>query len=154
MTKLISTEHISKGLDHMNTATVSQLADNVTDVLTDVVGTGRDVAHGVGHQLPDVTDTVGRFARSSADSLTDLAHDLPGQMSRAASTMVALAPFVHRSTPRLRRRSTWLGPIAVLVVIAGFVIWRRSHRTVQPSRPATTDPNVTSFDRAPSAASA
>ena len=79
----------------MSSPTVGQLAENVTDVVGEVLSTGKDLATDAARHLPEVTESLGDIARSTASTVADL-----------ATTAIALAPFTAKATSR--RRPWWL----------------------------------------------
>ena len=97
----------------MSSPTVGQLADNVTDVVVEVLSTGKDLASDAARHLPDVTESLGDIARSTASTVADL-----------ATTAIALAPFTAKATSR--RRPWWLVAFAVVGLVVVVAWWKRS----------------------------
>ena len=97
----------------MSSPTVGQLAENVTDVVGDVLSTGKDLATDAARHLPEVTESLGDIARSTASTVADL-----------ATTAIALAPFTTKATSR--RRPWWLVALAVVGLVVVVAWWKRS----------------------------
>ena len=100
----------------MSSPSVGQLAENVTDVVGEVLSTGKDLATDAARHLPDVTESLGDIARSTASTVADL-----------ATTAIALAPFTTRATSR--RRPWWLVALAVVGLVVVVAWWKRSRST-------------------------
>jgi len=98
----------------MNSPT--QLAENVTDVVGEVLSTGKDLATDAARHLPEVTESLGDIARSTASTVADL-----------ATTAIALAPFTTKATSR--RRPWWLVALAVVGLVVVVAWWKRSRST-------------------------
>ena len=92
----------------MSSTSVGQLAENVTEVVGEVLSTGKERASDAATHLPEVAESVGRLARASAETVADL-----------ATTAIALTPFVHRQS-RGRRTSWWLVALLVLGAVGAF----------------------------------
>jgi hypothetical protein len=97
----------------MSPPTVGHLADNVTDVVGEVLVTGKDLATDAARHLPDVTESIGDIARSTASAVADL-----------ATTAIALAPFTSKATSR--RRPWWLVVVALVGLVVVIAWWKRS----------------------------
>ncbi len=80
----------------MSSTSVGQLAENVTEVVGEVLSTGKERASDAATHLPEVAESVSKLARASAETVADL-----------ATTAIALTPFVHRQS-RGRRTNWWL----------------------------------------------
>jgi len=109
----------------------SHVAEAVTDKVGDAVGMGRDfvqdVAHTVADRAPDLTSAVGRGARSSLDTVSDALVDIPGQVSKFATKLAALTPFVEAPRPA-RHRSRWLIRLALVGALVGLGWWLANRR--------------------------
>jgi hypothetical protein len=97
----------------MSSPNVGQLAENVTDVVSEVLSTGKDLATDAARHLPEVTESLGDIARSTASTVADL-----------ATTAIALAPFTTKATSR--RRPWWLVALAVVGLVVVVAWWKRS----------------------------
>ena len=95
----------------MNSPT--QFSENVTDVVGEVLSTGKDLATDAARHLPEVTESLGDIARSTASTVADL-----------ATTAIALAPFTTKATSR--RRPWWLVALAVVGLVVAVAWWKRS----------------------------
>src|SRR6187431_3084804 len=98
----------------MISPSVGQLADNVTEVVGEVLTTGMELAGDAAKHLPEVTESIGKIARSSAEVVADL-----------AATAIALTPFVRRSSSR-RGRRWWVVPAVVVALVAVLAVVKRS----------------------------
>jgi hypothetical protein len=128
----------------MISPSVGRLADNVTEVAGDVLSTGKVLATDAAKHLPEVTESVGKIARTSAETVSDL-----------ATTALALTPLM-RGSSRSRRRPWWALPVLALAAIVALAAWKRSRRPTVISGPdalGSTD-NVADLDRTASARSA
>lgn len=114
----------------MNTPTLphplTHLPDNAAGRIGEVVTASRDLAHDlastVAERAPDLTSAVGRGARSSVDAVSDVVAELPGQVTKMATKLAALAPFVD-TPPPARRWSRWPVRLALLAAVAGIGWW-------------------------------
>ena len=111
----------------MNTEALSHLADSVTDKVGDAVSTAHDVAHNVAERAPDLTSAVGRGARSSLDTVSDAVFELPGTVSRFASKLATLTPFLDAPAPS-RHGKRWLVRAAIVTSLVGLAWWLTTRR--------------------------
>lgn len=115
----------------MQTPALPRLPGTATDRIGDAVMATRDlaqdVASTVAERAPDLTSAVGRGARSSMDTVSDVVAELPGQVTKIATKLAALAPFVD-TPPPARRRSRWLVRLAILAAVAGIGWWLMNRR--------------------------
>jgi hypothetical protein len=130
----------------MSSPSVGQLADSVTEVVGDALSTGKELASDAAKHLPEVTESFGKLARSSAETVADL-----------ASTAIALAPFVRHSSRRSSRR--WMVPVAVLAVVAALAVVKRIRSSRRPTvisgpQALRSTDNVDDLDRSASAKTA
>lgn len=113
-----------------------------TDVAGKVGGalsTSRDFVQDIAHTLsdrvadrgPDVASAVGRGARSSVDTVGDVVSELPSQVSRLATRLAALTPFVD-AAPK-RHRSRWLLRVAAVAAVTGLAWWAFTKVRSQPA---------------------
>jgi hypothetical protein len=125
----------------MSTSTVGLVAEDVTEVIGDALSTGIELATEAARHLPDVGERVGSIARSSAETVADL-----------ATTALSLAPFVGRES-RVRRRPWWLVPAIVLGVLVAFAVWKKRSAREDTTAADSGPTNVSSLDRPSAAAS-
>ena len=111
----------------MNTGTLSHLADTVSDKVGDAVLVAHDVASNVAERAPDLTSAVGRGARSSLDTVSDVVTELPGTVSRIATKLAAMTPFIEAPQPA-RHGKRWLVRTAVVTSLVGLAWWLTTRR--------------------------
>ena len=103
--------------------------DHVTDTVHHVTDTVQDVAHKVADRAPELASTVGRNARSTAGTIAETVSD-------AVVKLAYKAPFLDVPTPQ-RHRGGWMLRAALVVTIAGVVLW-----VVKRGRPTPTRHDV------------
>lgn len=133
----------------MKTPSLTTIADRVPESLGGALDAGRNLAGDAAAHAPDlsgVSESIGRAARSSADTVSDtvadVVHELPGQIARVATAITAVTPFLDRRPARQRPRS-WVGPVALVAAIVVLALWwkRRSPPApAAPVRPAAVTP--------------
>lgn len=135
----------------MKTPSLTTIADRIPESVGGALNAGRSLAGDAAAHAPDlsgVSESIGRAARSSADTVsdtvTDVVHELPGQIARVATALTAVAPFLDRRPARSRSRS-WVGPVALVAAIVVLALWWKHRSQPAPVRPATTTP----VDRTP-----
>jgi len=111
----------------MHTETLTHLADTVTDKVGEAASAAHDLAHNVAERAPDLTSAVGRGARSSLDTVSDAVSELPGTVTRFATKVAALTPFMDAPAPP-RRGKRWVLRVAVLTSLVGLAWWIASRR--------------------------
>lgn len=132
----------------MHASTRIHVPDAMTDKVSDAVSASRefvqDVAHNVAERAPDLSSAVSRGARSSMGTVTDVVAELPGQVTKIATKLAALTPFVE-APPPARHRARWLLRAAVVASIVGIGWWlvnrsQHSDDTTHIAGGATTKP--------------
>ena len=132
----------------MSPPAVAHLADNVTEVVGEVLSTGKGLATDAARHVPDVTESLGDIARSTASTVADL-----------ATTAIALAPFTAS-----RHKKPWTDAgvtkvILVVLAVVGLAVvvgwWKRSRRAGADAEPAwNASDNVSPLNPSSSAAMA
>ena len=114
----------------------------------------QDIAHTMSDRVadrgPDVASAVGRGARSSVDTVGDVVSELPSQVSRLATRLAALTPFVD-AAPK-RHRSRWLLRVAAVAAVTGLAWWAFTKVRSQPTTANDRSPDRPAGDRSTSSA--
>ncbi len=115
----------------MNTRTLSHVADTVSEKVGDAVVVAQDIASNVvgnvAERAPDLTSAVGRGARSSMDTVSDAVTELPGTVSRYATKLAAMTPFLD-APPPARHGQRWLVRASVVTALVGLAWWLTTRR--------------------------